>query len=120
MSHIVTVQTKLHDPVAVRAACERLQLNEPVEGNAKLFSGEAAGLLVQFPDWRYPVVIDTLSGTVHYDNYEGQWGDQPKLDLFLQAYAVEKAKLEAKAKGYRVTEHPLQDGSIKVQIFEGG
>jgi hypothetical protein len=34
-------------------------------------------------------------------------------------YAVEKAKLEARKRGFSVTEQTLQDGSIKVQINEG-
>ena len=72
MSHIVTIQTKVHDPAAVAAACQRLQLPAPVQGTDQLFSGQATGLLVQLPGWQYPAVIDTLSGTVHYDNYGGQ------------------------------------------------
>ena len=39
------------------------------------------------------------------------------LDRFLQLYAVEKAKLEARAKGYPVTEQALEDGGIKLQII---
>ena len=58
MSHIVTIQTKVHDPAAVAAACQRLQLPAPVQGTAQLFSGQATGLLVQLPGWQYPVVID--------------------------------------------------------------
>ncbi len=47
------------------------------------------------------------------------WGDQGHLDHFLQMYAVEKAKLEARKKGYAVSEQALQDGSIRVSISEG-
>jgi len=119
MSHIVTVQAKVHDPVAVAAACQRLNLAPPLQGSARLFSGEAQGLLVQLPGWQYSVVIDPLSGVIHYDNFEGRWGDQEQLDRFLQLYAVERAKLEARKKGYTVSEHSLQDGSIKLNIIEG-
>ena len=119
MSHIVTIQSRLHDPVAINAACQRLGLPVPTQGTAKLYSGEAAGLLVQFPGWQFPAVIDTLSGTVHFDNYEGRWGDQAQLDKFLQIYAVEKAKLEARKKNLLITEQTLQDGSIRLQITEG-
>jgi hypothetical protein len=41
MSHIVTIQTKVHDPHAVTAACRRLNLAAPVQRMAKLYSGEA-------------------------------------------------------------------------------
>jgi len=47
------------------------------------------------------------------------WGDQVQLDRFLQAYAVEKAALEARKLGHTVSEQLLADGSIKLQIVEG-
>jgi hypothetical protein len=119
MSHVVTITTKVQDPAAIAAACRRLGLPAPVEGTAHLYSGEAAGLLVQLPGWQYPAVIDPLTGQIHYDNFEGAWGDQAHLDRFLQAYAVERAKLEARTHGYTVSEQALQDGSIKVQITQG-
>ncbi len=116
MSHIVTIQTKVQDPVAITAACARLNLAAPVQGTAKLFSSEETGLLVQLPGWQYPTVIDTQTGTVKFDNFQGHWGDQAHLDKFLQMYAVEKAKQEARKKGYTVSEQSLNDGSIKLQM----
>src|SRR4051812_23208478 len=104
MSHVVTIQTRVHDPAAVAAACQRLNLAAPLQGTATLYSGEANGLLVQLPDWQFPIVIDTLTGTVRFDNYQGHWGDQAHLARFLQIYAVEKAKQEARKKGYPVSE----------------
>ena len=118
MSHVVSLQTRLYDPIAVAAACQRLNLAPPQHGTAQLFSGEAVGLMVQLPDWQFPIVIDTLTGIVHYDNYQGIWGAQEHLDRFLQLYAVERAKLEARKKGYTVSEQALHGGSIKVQIIE--
>jgi hypothetical protein len=90
VSHIVEIATEVRDAAAVRAACERLRLEPPAEGTASLFSGEASGLVVKFPDWQYPVVFDTQSGQAKYDNYGGQWGKQAEFDRFLQAYAVER------------------------------
>jgi hypothetical protein len=119
MSHVVTLQTKVHDPATVAAACQRLDLAPPRHGVAELFSGEAEGLIVQLPGWKYPVVIDTLSGVVRYDNFQGYWGDHQQLDRFLQIYAVERTKLEAHKKGYLVSEQALQDGSIKLQLTQG-
>ncbi|MHB1036575.1 MAG: DUF1257 domain-containing protein [Pirellulales bacterium] len=116
MSHIVTIKTEIRDAAAVRAACERLKLAAPVEGTTKLFVGEATGLAVQLPGWQYPVVCDTKSGQVRFDNYNGRWGAARELDRFLQAYAVEKTKLEARRKGHGVAEQHLADGSIKLVI----
>ena len=119
MSHVVSLQTRVHDPAAIAAACRRLGLAEPVHGKARLYGGEAEGLLLELPGWRYAAVIDTASGVVAYDNFSGRWGEQRHLNGFLQAYAVERAKLEARKKGFQVSEQSLQDGSIKVQIIEG-
>ena len=119
MSHIVTIQTRLHDAGAIESACRRLGLPAPTQGTAQLFSGEATGFIIQFPGWQYPVVVDNLSGLVRYDNYGGCWGEQSQLDHFLQAYAIEKARLEARKKGYTVTEEALENGSVKLQIIEG-
>ena len=118
MSHVVTIATEIRDPTAVAAACRRLDLPEPVTGTATLFSGEATGLLVKLPDWVYPLVVNTTTGQVAFDNYEGAWGCQEHLDHFLQMYAVEKTKLEARKKGYSVSEQALNDGSIKLQVVE--
>jgi hypothetical protein len=119
MSHIVSIQTRVHDPAAIAAACRRLNLAEPMQGTARLYSGEASGLLLQLPGWQYPVVIDPLTGTLRYDNFSGRWGDQAQLDRFLQLYAVERCRQEARKKGHAVTEQQLADGSIKLSIAEG-
>jgi hypothetical protein len=119
MSHIVTIQSRLRDTAAITAACKRLGLPAPVQGTARLFSGSATGLLVQLPKWRYPVVIDTERGVVSMDDYGGRWGEKAAFDRFLQAYAVELTKAEARKKGYQVNESALQDGSIKLNIVEG-
>ena len=92
MSHVVEIRTEVRDAAAVRAACGRLSLAAPVEGPHALFNGEARGLGVRLPGWRYPVVCDVASGQVRFDDYGGRWGERTQLDRFLQAYAVEKAK----------------------------
>lgn len=120
MSHIVTIKAQIRDPVALAAACSRLGLQQPVHGSARLFSGQAEGLIVHLPGWRYPVAIDTAAGAVHYDNFNGAWGSSAELDRLLQAYAVEKARLEARKAGHTVTEQALPDGSIRLTIQVGG
>lgn len=120
MSHIVEIQTEVRDPIAIRSACDRLRLPQPTEGTFKLFTTTATGLGVQLPEWRYPVVCETQTGQVRFDNYGGRWGKQVHLDRFLQSYAVEKAKLEARKKGHSITEQSLEDGSIKLTVNVGG
>jgi hypothetical protein len=87
-----------------------------VFGEARLFSGAKTGWQVQLPDWRYPVVCDVDSGRIDFDNFRGRWGDQARLDKFLQTYAVERTKIEARKKGHSVHEQELTDGSIKLTI----
>ena len=120
MSHIVEIKTEIRDVQAVRAACTRLQLAAPEHKTVRLFNATATGLCVQLPGWQYPVVANLQTGQVQYDNYGGHWGEQVHLNKFLQAYAVEKAKIEARKKGHSVTETALQDGSIRVNIRVGG
>ncbi len=120
MSHIVEIKTEIRDEQAVRAACTRLQLAPPEQKAARLFSTTARGLCVQLPQWQYPVVINLQTGQTQFDNFSGAWGRQEELNKFLQAYAVEKAKIEARKKGHLCSETRLEDGSIRVTVKVGG
>lgn len=120
MSHIVTIETQIRDAEGVRRACQRRGLPAPLEGTHRLFSSSATGLAVQLRDWRYPLVCELATGKLRFDDFEGRWGSRAELDGFLQAYAVEKATLEARRQGHSVTESPLADGSIRLTIRMGG
>ncbi len=119
MSHVVSIQTQVRDAAAVRAACQRLSLPSPNERTVTFFNDEATGLAIELPGWRYPVVC-VPAAELRYDNFGGRWGDPAHLDAFLQAYAVERAKLEARRRGCSVTEQPLADGSIMLTVHVGG
>jgi hypothetical protein len=120
VSHIVEIKTEIRDEAAVKAACTRLQLTAPEHKTVRLFNATATGLCVQLPGWQYPVVANLQTGQVQYDNYQGLWGEQKHLNSFLQGYAVEKAKLEARKRGHSVSETRLEDGSIRVTVKVGG
>jgi hypothetical protein len=120
MSHLVSIKTQVRDPLAITAACTRLQLPAPIHRTVRLFNAEATGLAVELPGWRYPVVCQTDTGELRYDNFSGRWGEQIHLDRFLQSYAVEKVKLEARRQGQTAVEQPLADGSIRLQIAVTG
>src|ERR1035437_3908093 len=96
LSHVVSIKVDIRDPTALAAACARLGLQPPVRGTAKLFTTDATGEIVRLPGWTYPVVIDTEARRVRFDNFNEAWGSQQELDKLLQAYAVEKARIEAK------------------------
>ena len=116
MSHIVTIRTQVRDPLAIQAACSRLKLPASVYGPAKLFVTEKIGWVVKLIDWRYPIVCNTNTGEIETDSFEGHWGPPQRLNEFLQAYAVEKAKIEALKAGHTATEQLLADGSIRVCV----
>ena len=120
MSHIVRVQTQVRDAAAVSAACRRRELPEPVAGKHKVFQDEVEGLAVRLRGWNFPAVCQLEFGAVVYDNYNGRWGRQAELDQFVQAYAVEKTRIEARRRGHSVTEQTLTDGSIKLTVQVGG
>ena len=121
MSHIVEIQTEIRDPVAMGLASERLGIPQPVQGSFALYRDSAEGWGEQLPGWKYPVVCSPETGKLSFDHFEGRWGDPRELDRFLQAYAVEKAKLEARRQGYSVSEESLSDGSIKLVVqLDGG
>jgi hypothetical protein len=120
LSHIVSIKTEINCGESVSLACQRLQLPAPVEGTHRLYSGSHTGLGVQLPEWRYAVVCQLETRQLLYDNYNGRWGEQNRLDQFLQAYTVERAKLEARRHGHSVTESPLEDGSIKLTVAVNG
>ena len=121
MSHIVTIETQVRDPAAVEAACRRLGLGPPQQqAQHRLYLTEATGWAVTLPGWRHPLVCNTATGALAYDNFNGHWGKQAELDKFLQAYAVETAKLQARRKGHSISEQPLADGSIKLTVQVGG
>lgn len=120
MSHIVEIKTEVRDEAAVQSACQRLHLPPATRGKFELFSSTETGLGIELPHWKYPVVANTETGQLRYDNYNGRWGSQEFLDQFLQMYAVKKAKIEARRKGHSVVEQKLDNGSIKLTVNVGG
>ena len=119
MSHVVVIDTEIRDPVALGLACQRINVPAPQWRTASLFSNQATGYCVELPEWKYPVVCNTDTGHLSLDNFGGRWGEQRELDRLMQAYACEKAKLEARRNGHTVTEQTLADGSIKLTVHVG-
>lgn len=118
MSHTVTVKADVKSKQAIAAACQRLGLAAPVEGKHTLYqrSETIDGVAVQLPNWQYPVVFNTETGAVAYDNYNGHWGNMAEYEKFMQAYAVCRATQEASLQGYMTTEETLPDGSIRITV----
>lgn len=102
MSHTMNIQTEIRDLSALAVACSRLGVKMET-GTFKLFQTTETGTAVYLDGWNYPAVIKA-DGTVAYDTYEGKWGNEQKLHELTAHYGLEKARAEARKKGYSVYE----------------
>lgn len=102
MSHTMNIAIELHDREALEAACQRLGLRME-EGKFKLYQTSEEGIGIYLPGWRYPVVVKN-DGTIAYDNYNGNWGDVKEINKLRAFYGLERAKSEARRRGYSVYE----------------
>jgi len=118
MSHTVSIKAQVKCQTALAATCLRLGLPAPNHGQVRLFDQIATGTGVQLPGWRFPLCI-TSDGSVLHDHFQGLWGEPKELSRFLQAYATEAAKLQARRQGHSVTETQLADGTIQLIVELG-
>lgn len=116
MNSLISLATRVRDPVAVTAACRHLSLPAPVQDTVQFPGGEATGLVVKLPGWNPPIVIDTDAGMIHYDIDSKLQRDSQQLNRFLRAYALERVKWIARQQGVALSESSLPDGSIQLQI----
>jgi len=117
MSHTMNINLEIHDRVALLAACKRLGL-AMTEGRHKLYQTTEEGVAISLPGWKYPVVVKS-DGTVAYDNYNGSWGKIEELNKLKAYYGLEKAKAEARKRGYSVYESyndRTQEIELRIQI----
>jgi len=118
MSHTMNIKIELHDRAALEAACQRLGLSF-TEGTHKLYATNENGIGIKLPGWQYPIVVKS-DGTIAYDNYNGHWGKIEELNKLRAYYGLEKAKIEARKKGYSVYETQDQEGNLVLRIQVGG
>lgn len=135
MSHIVTIKTELRDLQAIRAACKRLGWTF-VEGqrtyawygrymgDSQLPEGIAVDQLgkcdhaIRVPGASYEIGLKaTGKGYAPLWDYWHTGGLPTNAGARLaQAYAVEKARAEARRQGHTVSERQLADGSVQLTI----
>ena len=116
MSHISKIELEVRDIQVLKNACKRLGL-ELLRGQRTFkWYGTEAGCdhAVRVPGADYEIGVVKTDGLYelncdYYDpNIEKAIGKQG--GLLKQAYAVEKAKLEARKKGYSVVERQTRTG----------
>lgn len=117
MSDTATIQLQINDEAALAAACTAMGLPAPVRGVADLFETKGhRGLILRFPGWRYPVILDPATGTAHYDVYHGQWGNPADFQKLQQHYGLQRAKALALRAGKTVTQKVKADGTLTLVI----
>lgn len=122
MSHTKKIETR-HDfsqsnetEALLRETCRKLGVNLQPWGKHKLYSSTETGYAVKLDGWRYPVILG--KDGIAKDDYNGSWGEQSKLDAFMQRFTAEKAIRDARRKGYSVSEN-ITDGRIKLTLTGG-
>ena len=113
----MNIKLEIHDMQALKKACTRLKLKME-QGKFKLFASEEKGTAVFLNNWSYPIVIKN-NGEIAYDNYNGNWGKIEELNKLKAYYGIEKAKIEARKKGYSVSEtycSNTQELKLKIRL----
>ncbi len=120
MSHTMNIKLEVKDfKCLVLAAGRAGAWCDVMEQNHALCDGvQVSGIGVKLPGWVYPAVFDVKAGVVHYDVYEGAWGNIDELNKLKAYYGLEVAKKAAKRQGYLVQE-VVRDNEIVLRISVG-
>jgi len=123
MSHFTTIETRIRDIAALRAACAELGLELQGAGTARGYYSEQGlpGEHVIRLRGPYDIAVNkTKDGTygLTTDWWNGHVEKEVGKDFgrLLQLYGVHKAQAEARRKGLTVRRRSLNDGSIKLTI----
>jgi pyridoxine 5'-phosphate synthase PdxJ len=128
MSHTVTTKSvRVKNADILEKAVKALQAkgievslpNDTTHKSVKLYASQHAGIAVKLDGWNYPVVIDTTKGELYYDNYNGSWGKQEKLDELLQEYVKQEAIDVYASQGFMVDEFNtkyLENGDLELHL----
>ena len=115
MSHVATIALEFRDPAALSEAAAVCGLDLRQEMVTFYDGTHVTGTALRLPGWRYPVVVD-VEGCLHYDHYEGRWGNLAQLHRFQQAYAEAATTRFARARGYLITRTTQADGTVRLAL----
>jgi hypothetical protein len=115
MSHVATIALEFRDSAALSEAAAVCGLDLRQEVVTFYDGTRVAGTALRLPGWRYPVVVDA-EGRLHYDHYEGRWGDLAHLHRFRQVYAEAATARFARARGYLITRTAQADGTVRLAL----
>ncbi|MDD4442691.1 MAG: DUF1257 domain-containing protein [Kiritimatiellae bacterium] len=122
MSHFATVETRIRDIGALRAACTELGLVLADNAVARGYgSNTMKGDLVIRLKGPYDIALNRQDDG-NYGLTTDFWGGHVETEVgkdygrLLQLYAVHKAQIEARKKGLTCRRQSLGDGSVKLVI----
>jgi hypothetical protein len=122
MSHFTTIETKIHDLDALRAACAELGLEVAERAQARGFGRNTrSGRHVIRLAGPYDVAVNPIGKgefALETDLWAGHVERElgPGLGQLRQLYAVHKASAEARKRGLRVRRSILSDGRIRLNV----
>ncbi len=87
------IVTTVHDPVALAATCQRLNLSRPKQGSLHLDDLEASGWIVRVAGVRYPIVCNTLTGLIAYHPDDNVFSRYARLMRWVHRYYDVQAQL---------------------------
>lgn len=119
MSHKTELTLSINDPAVLQVVCERLGL--PMAAKTVQFYDKQSitGTAIDLPGWRYPAVIDA-QGLLHYDNYNGHWGNIQELDRLVHEYSVEATTQWALLQGYSASQQTDAEGNTVIEMLTWG
>lgn len=81
-----SIITSIHDPIALAAICRQSQLPAPTEGWAQIDDREVFGWVIHLPGVLHPIVCDTLTGLVAYDQADNGLARYGRIMRFVYSY----------------------------------
>ncbi len=125
MSHTTAVTTDFKNKPALAKACERIgaKIDTAVK-SVRLYQGQTpCDTSVQLKGWDYPLAVNTTTGKVQFDNYNGAWGNIKEFQNLRQEYSVavveqEQSVQEMLNQGWSLERQPLPNGDIKLMLNE--
>jgi hypothetical protein len=99
-SHTVKIKVEYKDPDTLKKACENLGWKWLGLRTHSLYSTEATGHGFLPEGWEYPAVLDA-AGEMHFDTFNGAWGDPKQLERLKSEYAIATAQQAAEELGWQ-------------------
>lgn len=124
MSHVATVTTAIKNLSILIKTCQALGI-EFTQGqqSVDLYERAVTGdFSCKLPGWHYPIVVNSQTGEISFDNYKGSWGDEKELHKLIQEYSLSVAEEECSEfvlQGFTIERQKQENGDIQLVIQQG-